>query len=97
MPFTLQLDDGICKAFKNEFDVDLFVNKAHDEETNQHLLIVLIPKDEQLNVHMIYNPILYSSEEERDTAFVNNIDDNFANTFYERVVQHIENNRDRQQ
>jgi hypothetical protein len=97
MSFIQQLDDGICKAFKNEHDVDMFVNKAYDEEKNQHLLVVVIPKDDQLNVQMIYNPILFDTEEERDTSFTNDINDDFANTFYQRVAEHIEKNRNREQ
>lgn len=97
MPFTLKLDDGICKAFKNEHDVDLFVNKGYDEESNQHLLVVLIPKDEQLQVHMIYNPILFTSEQERDSSYENDINEDFANTFYQRVAEHIEKNRNKEQ
>lgn len=97
MPFSLKIDDGICKAFKNEYDVDFFVNKGYDEQTNQHLLVVLIPKDEQLQAHMIYNPILFNSEKERDDSYENEINEEFANTFYQRVVEHIENNRTKQQ
>lgn len=97
MGFIQQLDDGICKAFKNENDVDMYVNKGYDEETKQHLLIVLIPKDEQLQVHMVYNPIVFTTEEERDNSFTNDIHDDFANEFYKRVAEHIEKNRNQQQ
>ena len=90
MPFEQKLDDGICKAFKKEHGVDLFVNKAIDEDANQHLLLVYIPKDEQLGVEMLMNPIPYASEKERDEAYVNNINDEFANAFYEALKVHIQ-------
>ena len=93
MPFELKLDDGICKAFKNELGVDLFINKANDEDTDQHLLLVYIPKDDTLGVQMLMNPIQYPSEQDRDNAFVNNVNDEFANSFYESLKIHIEQNR----
>jgi hypothetical protein len=93
MPFELKLNDGICKAFKDENDVDIFVNKGFDEDTNAHFLIVYIPKDEKLGVTQLMNPIQYPSEKDRDDAFENNINDTFANEFYKAVVNHVNENR----
>ena len=93
MAFTLKLDDGICKAFKNEADVDLFVNKGYDEDSKTHFLLVLIPKDETLGIVQVLNPIPYANEEERDNAFKNNINDYFANQFYEALTKQVNENK----
>jgi len=93
MPFEQKLDDGICKAFKNEHGTDLFIKKAYDEDTDCHMLLAYIPKDEQLGLTMVMNPIAYPSEKDRDDAFTNNVNDNFANSFYQALIVHIENSK----
>ena len=90
--FTLKIDDGICKGFKNEDDLDFFVNKAYDEESDMHCLLIFIPVLPQYNIRQVQNPIAYSSEAERDKAYIENINDEFVNNFYKLICDKIEEN-----
>ena len=71
----------------------MYVNKGYDEDSNIHFLIVFIPEDNTLGVTRLMNPIQYASEKERDDAFENNINENFANEFYKAVTDHVNQNR----
>ena len=90
--FTLKIDDGICKGFKNEDNLDFFVNKAYDEETDTHCLLVYIPNLPQYNIKQVQNPVGYPSEADRDRAYTENINDEFANNFYKLICDKIEEN-----
>ena len=89
--FTLKIDDGICKGFKNEEELDFFINKAYDEESDMHCLLIFIPELPQYNIKQVQNPIAYSSEIERDEAYIQ-INDEFVNTFYALICNKIEEN-----
>ena len=89
--FTLKIDDGICKGFKNEEELDFFINKAYDEESDMHCLLIFIPDLPQYNIKQVQNPIAYSSETERDEAYIQ-INDEFVNTFYALICNKIEEN-----
>ena len=58
------------KTFRDEeHNIDLFVQKGGDEETNQHYLIFNVPLLESLNVGNIQYPVLMESEEKRNELF----------------------------
>lgn len=88
--FTLKIDDGICKGFKNEDDVDFFVNKAFDEDSKKHALLIYIPQIPQYNILHLQQPLFYESEEERDKIYKENMNDEFVNIWWSNLIEHIE-------
>lgn len=90
--FTLKIDDGICKGFKDEDGLDIFVNKAVDEDTGAHCLLVYIPSIPELNANVIQYPIGFESESQRDDVYTNGITDEFVTKFYEDLYSHIKQN-----
>jgi hypothetical protein len=88
--FTLKIDDGICKGFKNEDDVDFFVNKAFDEGTNTHALLIYIPAIPSHNIHLVQQPLFYNSEEQRDAVYTDNVNEEFVNQFWDNLIEKIE-------
>ena len=97
MIFTQRIDDGICKGFKDEDGVDFFVNKAHDEETNTHCLLIWMPSFPKYNVFGIQQILAYDSEKERDDFYTNSINDDYVNNYIKNLSEHIETNRKNQQ
>jgi hypothetical protein len=77
---------------KNEFsktfkikDVDLYLAKAYDDETNTHFLVVSIPHISETSTTQIQYPINFATEVERDEAFVK-FDISFAKTFVDDLI-----------
>lgn len=70
---TLLADNGITKTFKvisaTSGEVDVFITKAFDDDTNKHFLIVNIPTMPLLKVERIQLPISFDSEQFRNDAF----------------------------
>ena len=91
--FTQKIDDGICKGFKNEDELDFFINKAYDEESNTHCLLIYIPSIPELNVHHIQQPIAYESEAERDRVYTDNMNEDYVNQMYPALVNQIIQNK----
>lgn len=97
MKFTLKIDDGICKGFKDEDGVDFFVNKAHDEDSNTHCLLVFMPSFPKYNLLAIQQVFPYQSEKERDDFYTNEVNDDFVNNFISNLSKHIEDKRKEQE
>jgi hypothetical protein len=95
--FTLKIDDGICKGFKNEEDVDFFINKAYDEETDKHALLIYIPKIPAYNILHVQQPLFYDNEAERDRIYSENMDDEFVNAWWGTLINQIEEQRKNQE
>jgi len=91
--FTLKIDDGICKGFKNEEDLDFFINKAYDEETKTHALLIYIPKVPQHNILHVQQPLFYESEQERDAIYKDNMNEEFVNVWWAALLKKIEENK----
>ena len=91
--FKLKIDDGICKGFKNEEEVDFFINKAYDEETDKHALLIYIPKIPAYNILHVQQPLFYDSEAERDRIYTENMDDEFVNAWWSALINQIEEQR----
>lgn len=94
--FTLQIDDGICKGFKNEEGLDIFVNKAIDEEKGMHALLVFVPKVPEFNIIQVQQPVFYESEAERDRVYTEEINDAFVNDFWNNLINHIKEQKKQQ-
>jgi len=54
-----------------EKEIDCYLSKAYDEETDKHFLVVSIPKIAELNAMHIQYPMVFDTENERDEFFKN--------------------------
>jgi hypothetical protein len=91
--FKQKIDDGICKGFKNEEGLDFFINKAFDEETNTHCLLIYLPSIPEYNIQHVQQPLGYESEQERDRVYTENMDEDFVNDFYKLLIDQIKANK----
>lgn len=95
--FTLKIDDGICKGFKNEDGVDIFINKAFDDESNTHSLLIYIPNLPKYNIAHLRDLLTYENEEQRDGAYTHNMNDEFINMYYQALEKHIEESKNKKE
>jgi hypothetical protein len=65
---TLQSKNDYTKIFHYN-NIEVYLSKAIDEDTNRHFLIASIPNIEEVNCQSITYPLTYASEKERDEAF----------------------------
>ena len=91
--FTFKIDDGICKGFKDEDDLDFFINKAFDEDSKKHALLIYIPKIPQFNILHLQQPLFYESEQERDKIYKENMNEDFVNIWWANLIDHITKQR----
>ncbi len=91
--FKQKIDDGICKGFKNEEGLDFFINKAYDEESNTHCLLIYIPKLPEYNIEHVQQPLGYDNEQERDRVYTENMNEDFVNEFYKVLIDKIKANK----
>ena len=84
---SLESENEFTKVFKYK-DIDLFMSKAYDEDTDKHFLVASMPKIPELNVEMIQLPIQYESEGERDESF-KNLDLVQAKNFLDNIISQI--------
>ena len=77
-------ENEFTKVFKVN-DMDLFVSKAFDAETDKHYLVNGIPVIPELNVSEIQYPILFETEELRDEAF-SEVNIHYAKAFVRDLV-----------
>jgi len=89
--FKLESQNDVQKIFKS-YDVDVYVGKAFDEETDKHFLIFSIPVIPEANVQHIQFPYVFDTEKERDDVFVN-LDDKYITVFVEKLIGQIEENK----
>jgi hypothetical protein len=89
--FKLESENDVQKIFKSH-DVDVYVGKAFDEETDKHFLIFSIPVIPESNVQHIQFPYVFETEKERDDVFVN-LDDKYITVFVEKLIGQIEENK----
>ena len=52
-----------------EKDIDCYLSKAYDEETEKHFLVASIPRIPELNAMHIQYPMVFDTQEERDEFF----------------------------
>jgi hypothetical protein len=62
-------DNGFTKIFKLREDVDLFLSKAVDEDTDKHYMVATIREIKELNAHGIQFPFEYETESLRDSEY----------------------------
>lgn len=69
MESVMLSDNGFTKIFKVRGDIDLFLSKAVDEETNKHYFVATIREIPELNAHGVQFPFEFETESERDEAY----------------------------
>jgi hypothetical protein len=85
-------ENEFTKSFKYS-DIELFVSKGVDEETDKHFLVASIPLIEELNVAKIQFPMVFEDQAQRDATFVS-FDVENAKDFIEQVVSEIKNRKE---
>lgn len=95
--FELKIDDGICKGFKNGYGVDFFINKAYDDDTKTHALLIYVPKIPEFNILAVQQPLFYESEAERDRVYSENLNDEFVNDFWKNLISTIKEQKKNQE
>ena len=89
--FKIESENDVQKIFKSN-DVDVYVGKAFDEETNKHFLIFSIPLIPEANVQHIQFPYIFDTEKERDEVFTH-LEANYVADFVEKLIIQIEENK----
>lgn len=89
--FKLESENDVQKIFKSN-DVDVYVGKAFDEETNKHFLIFSIPLIPEANVQHIQFPYIFETEKERDEVFTH-LEENYISEFVEKLITQINENK----
>ena len=89
--FNLESQNDVQKIFKSH-DIDVYVGKAYDEESDKHFLIFSIPVIPEANVQHIQFPYVFESEKERDEVFTH-MDDKYISVFVEKLISQIEENK----
>jgi len=84
-------ENEFTKVFKVD-DVDIYVSKAHDEDSGMWYFIISIPIIPKLGVEHIKFPIAFNSKEEMEQGFPQLTPD-WASKFLEDAIEYIENNR----
>jgi hypothetical protein len=92
--FKFKIDTGIRKGFKDEDDVELFINKAFDKDSKKHTLLIYVSKIPQFyNTRHFHPPLFYESEEERDTIYKENMNEEFVNIWWANLIDYIQKNK----
>jgi hypothetical protein len=89
--FVLESENEVQKIFKST-NIDVYVGKAFDDETNKHFLIFSIPVIPECSVQHIQFPYVFDTEEERDEVFTH-LESNYISDFVEKVINVIEENK----
>jgi hypothetical protein len=88
MESVLHSDNGFTKIFKVRGDIDLFLTKAVDEDTDKHYMVATIREIKELSAHGIQFPFEYSTESIRDEEY-NKWLENEARDFVEFSIKFI--------
>ena len=89
--FKLEAENDVQKIFKS-IDIDVYVGKAYDEDTDKHFLVFSIPVIPEANVQHIQFPYVFETEKERDEVFTH-LDDKYISDFIEKLISQIEENK----
>jgi hypothetical protein len=89
--FKIESQNEVQKIFKSH-DVDVYVGKAFDEETDKHFLIFSIPLIPEANVQHIQFPYIFETEKERDEVFTH-LEENYISEFVEKLITQINENK----
>ena len=73
-----------------EKEIDCYLSKAYDEETEKHFLVASIPRIPELNAMHIQYPMVFDTQEERDEFFKNYNALDFLEYLLEQMEAQIE-------
>jgi hypothetical protein len=88
---VLVSENEFTKIFKVD-DIDLFLSKAHDEESGMYYIICSIPTIPKVGVEHIKFPIAFNTKDEMEQGFTQ-ITPDWASKFLQDAIQYIEDNR----
>lgn len=77
--------------FSKHFELDninLYIHKAYDEDSDKHFIIPCIPTIEELNINDLKDSLVFDNEAERDIAF-ENWDLDFSNYYVSFTIEKI--------
>lgn len=80
-------DNTFTKVFKYG-DIEMYVSKAVDEETDKHFIVASIKEIQDLNVQNVQYPFGFNTEKERDEAY-ESFDNKFATQYIDDVRKFI--------
>jgi hypothetical protein len=83
-------ENEFTKIFKYKDNVEIYLSKAVDEETDKHFLVASIPQIKETNTLNLSYPSQYDTIEQRDSVF-NDFDLSVAKFFIEDLIQTIKN------
>jgi hypothetical protein len=83
-------ENKFSKIFKIG-EIDLYVAKAFDEESNVHFIVCSIPVIKEITAINIQYPVYCQSEVSRDAMF-DNFDIPFAEGFIDALIKEIKEN-----
>lgn len=93
MTNLLVSENKFSKIFKIG-NIDLYVAKAFDEESNIHFIVCSIPIIEEITARDIQYPVYCESETSRDIMF-DNFDIPFAEGFIDALIKEIMENNEK--
>lgn len=84
-------ENEFTKHYKyEEKEIDCYLSKAYDEETDKHFLVASIPKIPQLNAMHIQYPMAFDTEQERNQFFTDFNALDFLDYLVEQMTYQIE-------
>jgi hypothetical protein len=69
-------------------DIQLFIHKAYDEDSDKHFITPCIPFINELNIQDLKDSLVFENEAERDIAF-ENWDVDFADYYIQFTIEKI--------
>jgi hypothetical protein len=92
--FTLESENEFTKIFKDG-DIEIYLSKAYDEDSNKHYLIASIPNLTEVDASDIKYPFPFDTDVERD-EFFNIFDTTSAKEFTRDLVAFIKEQKEKQ-
>jgi hypothetical protein len=89
--FNLESQNEVQKIFKSH-NVDVYVGKAYDEDSDKHFLIFSIPLIPEANVQHIQYPYVFDTEKKRDEVFTH-LEENYISEFIDKLITQINENK----
>ena len=90
---VLVSENEFTKVFKVD-EIDLYLSKAHDEESGMYFLICSIPTIPEVGVEHIKFPIGFNTKEEMEQGFTQLTPD-WASKFVQDAIQYIKDNKEK--
>lgn len=89
-------ENEFTKAYSYEREkgtIEMYVSKAYDEDTDKHFLVANIVSIPELNVERIQYPISFETENNRDYALENEVNELWVEVFLDNIIDYIKNQK----